>query len=613
MTSAPVRLTAALKCYTRKRAASRGPLEAGEDNSTQVTTMTISGMEPSVRPSAAEATPPERPIDCSGSAPPSVPHSSRRVEVWVAAVLTAIILCLHGVRLTRAGALWRDEAAAVGLATLPSLSDVVRHFPHEAFPLLVPAAIRLVAEVSGDRDAGYRLFGMLVGLSIIAALWWNLWTIRRGVPLLSLALVGFNGAFIVWGDSVRGYGLGTLFIILTVGLFWRLVERPTPWRIAGATLGAVASVQCLLHNPPLLLAIGLGAIAVAIRRGALRRGALVVAIGAAAAASLLPYWGLLQRARAWDVLVRKPIGVGDLWFKLNDTLGASGWSIAWIWVLLFWLGLLVCLGRGGALRAGASAPPGEDRDLRLFAGIALVTGVVGCFGFLKVLSYGGRPWYFEALVGLAAVLLDLIIDTVRRQRWTTLARLTLAALIAVTSLPLTWQQVRLRQTNVDLVAAQLGLTAGAGDLILVTPWYRGVSFERYYRGSAAWMTLPPIDFHRFHRFDLVQAQMALANQDQVLQPVLLQIDAALSGGHRVWVIGTLESSPAEEAATTQTGASAEKQAAQLLIRSAEWSMNVGSHLRERARHMEPVRIQSGGLVNPLEDLPLTLFEGWAKP
>ena len=404
-----------------------------------------------------------------------------------------------------------------------------------------------------------------------------------------------------------------LFILLTVGLFWRLVERPTPWRIAGATLGAVASVQCLMHNPPLLLAIGLGAIAVAIRRGAPRRGVLVVGIGALAAASLLPYWGLLQRARTWDVLVRRPVGVDDLWFKLSDTLGASGWSMAWIWVLLFLLGLVVCLGRGGALRFGASAPQREDRDLRLFAGIALVTGVVGCFGFLKVLSYAGRPWYFEALMGLTAVLLDLTFDTVRQQRWTTMARLTLAALIAATSLPLAWQQVRLRQTNVDLVAGKLGRTAGEGDVIVVTPWYRGVSFERYYRGSAAWMTLPPIDFHRFHRFDLVQAQMALVNQDQVLAPVFNKIDEALRGGHRVWVVGTLESSTAQEAATTQTGAPAEKQAAQLLARTAEWSMNVGSHIRARARRTEPVRIQSGGPVNPLEDLPLTLFEGWAKP
>jgi hypothetical protein len=398
-----------------------------------------------------------------------------------------------------------------------------------------------------------------------------------------------------------------------VGLFWRLVERPTPWRIAAATLGALASVQCLLHNPPLVLAIGLGAIAVASRRGAPRRCALVVAIGAVAAASLLPYWGLLQRARAWDVLVRRPVGVGDLWFKLSDTLGASGWSMVWVWVLLFLLGLLVCLCKCRDLRFGALAPRGGDRDLLLFTGIALVTGVAGCLGFLKVLSYAGRPWYFEALLGLSAVLLDLTFDTMRQRRWMPIARPTLAALIALTSLPLAWQQVRMRQSNVDLVAAKLGRTAGEADVIVVTPWYRGVSFERYYRGSAAWMTLPPMDFHRFHRFDLVQAQMALVNQNQVLEPVFNRIDEALRGGHRVWVVGTLESSPPEEAATNQTSVSAEKQAAQLLARTAEWSMKVGAHLRVRARHTEPVRIQSDWPVNPLEDLPLTLFEGWAMP
>ena len=560
-----------------------------------------------------EAKPPQRHRGCSGSGPQSFPALSGRPAAWVAVALTALILGLHVERWTRAGALWRDEAAAVALATLPSMSEVVRYFPHEAFPPLVPLAIRFTACVSKDADAGFRVFGLLVGLGIIAALWWNLWTIRRSVPLLSLALVGFNGAFIVWGDSVRGYGLGTLFLLLTVGLFWRLVERPTAWRIAGATLGAVASVQCLMHNSPLLLAVGLGAIAVAIRRGAPRRCALVVAIGVVAAASLLPYWGLLQRARTWDVLVRQPVSLRSLWLNLSDTLGASGWSMSWIWVLLFWLGLLVCLRAVALARSGAVPRQDEDRDLLLFTGLALMTSVVGCFSFLLVLSYNARPWYFEALLGLTALLLDLTFDVLRQQRWTSLARVTLAALIAVTSLPLTWQKVRLRQTNVDLVAGTLGQTAGPGDLILVTPWYRGVSFERYYRGAATWMTLPPIGFCRFHRFDLIQAQMALVDQDEVLRPVFAGIDQALSGGHRVWVIGTLGASRGEETANHQTGASAEKQAEQLLARTVEWSMKVGSHLRARARHMKPVRIESGGPVNPLEDLPLTRFEGWAVP
>ena len=44
------------------------------------------------------------------------------------------------------------------------------------------------------------------------------------------------------------------------------------------------------------------------------------------------------------------------------------------------------------------------------------------------------------------------------------------------------------QTNVDLVAARIGQTAGANDLIVITPWYNAISFERYYHGPATRMT-----------------------------------------------------------------------------------------------------------------------------
>ena len=110
---------------------------------------------------------------------------------------------------------------------MPSLSDLLCNFQHEAFPPLVPALLRIVVSISGNSDLALRIFGTLVGLAIIAALWWNLGLVRRSVPLLGLALLGFNSALIQWGDSVRGYGLGTLFIILTLGLIWRVVEKPT--------------------------------------------------------------------------------------------------------------------------------------------------------------------------------------------------------------------------------------------------------------------------------------------------------------------------------------------------------------------------------------------------
>src|SRR5437588_2646471 len=101
---------------------------------------------------------------------------------------------------------------------MPHGSDVLKFFPHEAFPLMFPGIIRLWANVFGDSDTAFCIFGFFIGCSIVAALWWVTLRIGRRVPLLSLAILAFNGAFLEWGDSVRAYGLGTLLILLTMGL-----------------------------------------------------------------------------------------------------------------------------------------------------------------------------------------------------------------------------------------------------------------------------------------------------------------------------------------------------------------------------------------------------------
>ena len=59
----------------------------------------------------------------------------------------------------------------------------------------------------------------------------------------------------------------------------------------------------------------------------------------------------------------------------------------------------------------------------------------------------------------------------------------------------------------DLVASRLAESVKAGDLIVVSPWYYGVAFQRYYRGQAPWMTVPPIEDLKIHRYDLLKEKM----------------------------------------------------------------------------------------------------------
>ena len=80
----------------------------------------------------------------------------KRAEWTAAVLLTVAVGGLHLLRLLHAGGLWRDEAAAVAFATLPTVREVASSFQHEAFPLLFPLAVRGWAAVWGDRDLALR-------------------------------------------------------------------------------------------------------------------------------------------------------------------------------------------------------------------------------------------------------------------------------------------------------------------------------------------------------------------------------------------------------------------------------------------------------------------------
>ena len=87
-----------------------------------------------------------------------------------------------------------------------------------------------------------------------------------------------------------------------------------------------------------------------------------------------------------------------------------------------------------------------------------------------------------------------------------------------------------------MVAAFLSHNASTGDLIVVQEAWEGMTFNRYYRGQAQWVSVPPIDSHDVHRVDLVMAEM---NQPEAMTPVLHAITNTLTTGHRVWVVGSI--------------------------------------------------------------------------
>jgi hypothetical protein len=136
----------------------------------------------------------------------------RRIDWTVAALVAALIVVVHIVNMTHAGGLWRDEAAAVNLALMPSFGEIWSHLELESFPLLITMMLRVWSALSfGGSDLGLRVFGMLAGLAVLAALWWNAWRFSSSPPTLSMLIFGLSPVVIRWGDSLRAYGIGVFF------------------------------------------------------------------------------------------------------------------------------------------------------------------------------------------------------------------------------------------------------------------------------------------------------------------------------------------------------------------------------------------------------------------
>ncbi len=247
-----------------------------------------------------------------------------------------------------------------------------------------------------------------------------------------------------------------------------------------------------------------------------------------------------------------------------------------------------------------------------FAGLTIVCAVAANVIFLERLGYPPRPWYFLPLMALLASAFDTISGALARSRGGRFAALRVAAvaLVAAAQVVPLWQHLTTRQTNADLVARELARSAAPQDLIVVLPWYYGVSFNRYYAGPARWLTLPDVADHRIHRYDLLKPRLASPHP---LDDVLQEVAATLRSGHRVWVAGN--------ASWTRIGEEGEAAILPPAPSSPEgwhdyhyllgWSRGFGRFLERHAALIAAVAVPTHEqAVSTLEDLQLEVVEGW---
>ena len=523
---------------------------------------------------------------------------AQRIELIVAAALTCLLLGAHLVHLFYAGPLWRDEIASLNFATKPSWSEFWAAFSLDIFPGLFFVLLRGWHALAGDDDFKLRILGCLIGMAIVVAFWINARLTRRKTPIITLLLFGFCPTLIIWGDTLRAYGLGVLGIALCFGLFWRVVERPGVWEIALATVVALVSVQSIYTNALLVFACGMAAVAVAVRRRQWGRAGIVLLIGGVAALSLLPYLGFLRGSSGWASLYRVGFPISASLQMLSAALLGPANLLLWIWILLVAVGLLSAI----FLQPRFA----ECRDPAFYALIAAILAVVVTMTYFRVVGWGTNIWYYLPMLAVASASLDLLCDFRQHLRLVPLARAALALIILVVTFPTLYGATLTRLSNLDLISDIITKRATPGDLVIVYPYVDTVTFKRYYHGQIEWMTIPMV------------AHLPLQNPDDLLDelrrpnaivPALDKIRGTLQAGHKVWLASTWRwQPPAERPPPVEPLRPNDTRPMGHFLRG--WERSFQYVLRAHAEEFYVVPVPSDQPIAYYERSQLYLFSGW---
>lgn len=459
---------------------------------------------------------------------------ARRLAWALGMLLTALVLELDLTYQRHAGPLWRDEANSANVVDLPSAREVFGNMHRDSFPAAWITVLYGWKRMGlGDTDPGLRRLGLLIGVALVGVIWWTGWRLGIGPPLVTLALVGMSPTVVVYGGEVRGYGLAAVAMGWCLGALWWFVRSPGRRSFCVALLATVAAAQTHYLNCVLLVGVGGAAAVLCGRRRDGRTFFALVLIGLVAGISLVA----VNCTALHYMTGTTPLEQGDWSLASVSRVLLRAFApgvpvLAGLWIVAALAGIAGLLLAWTAPRA-----PGDVEQAIFVTMIATTAPVLA----LLAIWQGGLPsqsWYYLSVMLLLGFSCDvgthLLVRRFPSGEWLRLATVGLGALLARPALS---DAVAVRMTNVDVIAERIAARAAADDLVVVFPWYCGISFERHYRGKAPWITLPDFEEHRFHLHALVAEKMKLG--EAAIHPELARVEETLRRGNAVWIVGQL--------------------------------------------------------------------------
>jgi hypothetical protein len=463
--------------------------------------------------------------------------SLTRPEYGIAALLTLGAIVLHVVLWANVGDPWRDEVNSIAVASSPTWSATWDAMRYDSFPFLYFALLRIWTGVFGDAAVSLRALGLCLGLGGLGAFWWLGRRMHAGPPLLILAMVAMSAALIRYGDANRAYGLALITAALMLGTIWSLLFDCSKKNIAFAAIACLAATHSNYQNSLLLLGIGSAAILASAINRRWRSAACIAAICATTALTMAIYLPIVSFTKSMMILFPWSISVHDIIGVFGETVsnGYGDWQ-KWIWLAAILVGLTIALlSLFIAIEQPASTARSDAMTRSLFVLMVIPILMVTFTVFMIWSDYAVRPWY---LLGLMLVLVAVIEAGVAAlpepPRAMRLILPALALLIGIPAAANAPAELKRRATNMPDLITAIEREGGPHDLVIITEWYVGLTFNHLYKGNKPWMTIPDMGRHSVHRMDILKARMM---DGQGVSRELEQITRTLQSGNRVFVIG----------------------------------------------------------------------------
>ncbi len=510
------------------------------------------------------------------------------VKNSITATAAILIVFLHLQVLVYGGGLWRDEASSAALASRSFGTGIHDDLKYDSYPPVSTIIFHGWSKISNS-DISFRILGFLIGITILGAFFYNSYLMGISVPFLSLSFFGFNFIAVHYGDSIRPYGLGILFILVTFGLVWKFATTSDTWKLfVLTTMFAILSVQTMYQNSFLLFACCIAGMLVAYLNKNYTKVWEIFSVGLISAVSLIPYIGFIRYATGWSSIAKVSSGAMNLKSVLADALGLS-MPIILIILILILVASVLKNRKMISLR----------KDLFIYSLVALLAGGISYLTFLQIVRVPAQVWYFIPILAFVGICADAIFTTLfEKFKYSD----SIMAFVFIIFLFILNQNdpsfLESRFTNVDLIVNQVSDYADDKDLIVINPWQMGVSFNRFYKGQTKWITFPEFSDHTIFRYDIMKQKMS---ETDPIEPSMATIRSTLSNGGKVWVIGDLGKEPQYSV----------KPAGGFMNPYLNyWTNELTSNLQEHAIVSSTILVESDRPINKLENASLTLFSGW---